>query len=188
MKKKITLATVALASSIPFVASLSSCSKEGVRYIAHRGAPGVNGGNSELFENTKETYEASAKNNKFFGLETDIFLMNCESDDTLPTSDYKFLCVHDDTCFDDGSGQRDTVTYINQLTYNAALLKPIVPSHGYPYFGENSSVVRQVMEFSDYLDICKQYNKVAIIEIKEPSHLSSTYLPKENSGYMLPDG
>jgi hypothetical protein len=64
--------------------------------------------------------------------------------------------------------------------------KNIIPSKNYPAFvNDNKAPHHHLNSFSDYLNVCKMYDKEAIIEIKEPSHLANTYPKTEEEGYLL---
>jgi glycerophosphoryl diester phosphodiesterase len=76
-------------------------------YIAHRGAPGgYNTKNTKHFENNIESFIPSGQMNKFYGLETDVYM----------TSDEKFVVVHDDKPFMDSNGNRDTTKFFGDYS------------------------------------------------------------------------
>jgi hypothetical protein len=60
--------------------------------------------------------------------------------------------------------------------------KRLVPSKDYPNFSECYTLLTP---FEQYLSDCKDANKTAVIEIKEPNHLASTYPCKSNNGYLF---
>jgi hypothetical protein len=61
-----------------------------------------------------------------------------------------------------------------------------MPSKNYPAFIDDSAApCHHLNSFRDYLNVCKLYNKEAIIEIKEPSHLAGTYPKTGDEGYLL---
>jgi hypothetical protein len=75
----------------------------------------------------------------------------------------------------------------------------LVPSYNYPNFVSGPN--HHLNSFHDYLEICKLSHKVAIIELKEPSHLKGVDLGDkgvidkpmvadgdEGTGYLLPQG
>lgn len=154
---------------------LSSCStKIEVQYIAHRGAPaGFNDAYSRRFENNKESFLSGGQQAKFMGLETDVYR----------TSDGKWVVVHDDSPFMDANGYRSAGDYVEEKTFNYCISQQIVPSKAYPSWVIGGG--HYLTSFDEYLQICKDSGKNAIIEIKEPSHLADKYPCKGDTGYLL---
>jgi hypothetical protein len=102
------------------------------------------------------------------------------------------VVVHDDKPFyntiPDGDGvyQRNNDKFVDEITFNDAMTSNIMPSANYPAFiNDNKSPCHHLNSFSDYLHVCKMYNKEAIIEIKEPSHLQDDYPKTSDTGYLL---
>jgi hypothetical protein len=78
------------------------------------------------------------------------------------------------------------------MSYEKCISTPIVTSNAYPKFVDPGVDKKQhkLTTFGDYLDICKNGNKNAIIEIKEPKHLVGNGKEdcKGDKGYLLPYG
>lgn len=122
--------------------------KKSVKMVAHRGVSGLER------ENTNAAFVA-AGNRSYFGIETDVHV----------TKDEKFIIHHDDTVFR-LTGVSDV--YIEQTNYED--LKKL-------YLTEGLDVKRRDMimpDLEDYISICKKYEKIAVLEIKnrmETKHL-----------------
>ena len=115
-------------------------SEQKTRYVAHRGY------SAAAPENTSIAFELAGKS-AFWGIETDI----------QETSDGVFVCMHDDTIdrTTDGSGT------ISEYSYGAVSELSITSGANidkYPYLS--------IPTMQEYLEICKTYNCVPIIEIK----------------------
>lgn len=123
--------------------SLTACKKaefpsasDDTMYIAHRGYSSANLDNSE-----QAFLDAGALD--FYGIETDVKV----------TKDGAFICSHDDVAvFEDGSMLTIKNSTLKELT--AKKLKGAKTETDY------------LCTFERYLEICKEYNKVAIIEFK----------------------
>lgn len=122
--------------------------KKSVKMVAHRGVSGLER------ENTNAAFVA-AGNRSYFGIETDVHI----------TKDEKFIIFHDDTAY--RLTGVDEV-YIEQTNYED--LKKL-------YLTEGLDVKRRDLimpDLEDYISICKKYEKVAVLEIKnrmETKHL-----------------
>jgi len=122
--------------------------KKSVKMVAHRGVSGLER------ENTNAAFVA-AGNRFYFGIETDVHI----------TKDEKFIIFHDDTAY--RLTGVDEV-YIEQTNYED--LKKL-------YLTEGLDVKRRDLimpDLEDYISICKKYEKVAVLEIKnrmETKHL-----------------
>lgn len=113
---------------------------EGAKFVAHRGYSGY------APENSIAAFEFAGSMG-FWGIETDI----------SQTIDGKFVCMHDETLdrTTDGDGEVGayTLEQIEEFT---------IDSGNYLRTTENLKIPR----FEEYLDICRQYGCVAVIEIK----------------------
>ena len=113
-----------------------------VKMVAHRGLSGIER------ENTCPAFVAAA-NRSYYGVETDVHV----------TADGKFVVIHDDTTERVCLGK--TNLNVEQSTYDE--LKNIV----LPDLDESTH--RQDIRIpllKDYLKICKKYNKVCVLELK----------------------
>ncbi len=115
---------------------------KGVKLIAHRGLSGIER------ENTCAAFVA-AGNRSYFGIETDIHT----------TKDGKFVVIHD-----------ETTTKVSQERYNidvekndyAAVENLVLPD-------KDGTTVRKDIRIpllKEYIKICKKYDKVCVLEIK----------------------
>lgn len=114
------------------------------KVIAHRGLSGIEK------ENTCPAFVA-AGNRSYFGIETDIHV----------TKDGQLVVFHDDTTKRASLG---TVNVAVEKTDYSVLNKIILPD-------TDGSFVRQDIKIpllKDYISICKKYNKIAVLEIKNP--------------------
>lgn len=111
------------------------------RFVAHRGYSGY------APENSISAFELAGKMG-FWGIETDI----------SETGDGYFVCMHDETLnrMTDGDGAVGDYTY-------EALLECSIDSGNYLRTTEN----RQIPSFEEYLNICRTYGCVSVIEIKD---------------------
>lgn len=113
--------------------------KKNSKVIAHRGLSGI-----EL-ENSIAAFVA-AGNRSYYGIETDVHV----------TKDGKFVVFHDDKT--NRVGDVDVV--IEESTYDE--LKKVK-------LGENNGTLRRdlvIPDLLDYIRICKKYEKVAVLELK----------------------
>ncbi len=114
------------------------------KIIAHRGLSGLER------ENTCAAFVAAA-NRSYFGIETDIH----------KTADSQFAVIHDDTTARVTLGKTD----INIEKSNYADFKDIILPD------TDKSVLRSDLRIpllSEYISICKKYNKTCVLEIKNP--------------------
>lgn len=114
--------------------------KQNVRMIAHRGLSGLEA------ENTIEAFVA-AGNRSYYGIECDIHL----------TKDNQFVVIHDDNT--------KRVSPVNlkiaQKTYEELQAVDL-----YDYLYQTPKPFRKIPLLGEYLEICKKYEKISIIEIK----------------------
>ena len=114
--------------------------KGSVRMVAHRGVSGLEK------ENTCSAFVA-AGNRSYFGIETDVHV----------TSDGKYIIIHDDStarvC-----GDKMTVEETTFETLRALRLKDVD--------GERGRSDLRLPELTEYLGICKKYEKTAVLELK----------------------
>ncbi|MCD8384295.1 MAG: Ig-like domain-containing protein [Clostridiales bacterium] len=117
----------------------------GGKLIAHRGLSG------EAPENTVPAFQLAGQAGAW-GIETDI----------VSTSDGVLVCLHDDTidAMTDGSGRVSGFTYEELMQYHIDA-------------GSNVDQYQDltIPTFQEYLEICREYDAVAVIELKT---LSST--------------
>lgn len=114
--------------------------KQNVRMIAHRGLSGLES------ENTIEAFVAAA-NRSYYGIECDIHI----------TKDHEFVVIHD----------YDTKRVSHQnLVIKDSLYQELLEINLYDYLYENPQPFRKIPRLQDYLEVCKKYEKVAIIELK----------------------
>ena len=113
--------------------------RKNTKIIAHRG------GSLEL-ENTIGAFISSA-NRSFFGIETDIY----------KTADGRFIIYHDETtarlCFKTVTPEEESFETLRGLEFR-------------PYKGRISRQDIKMPSLEEYIDICKSYNKVCVLEIK----------------------
>lgn len=114
--------------------------RQNVRMIAHRGLSGLE------TENTVEAFIAAA-NRTYYGIECDIHI----------TKDQEFVVIHDDNTKRIGNKK----LIIKDSTYLELLNVDL-----YDYLFEKTHPLRKIPRLQDYLNICKKYEKVAIIELK----------------------
>jgi len=112
--------------------------KKNVLMIAHRGVSGLE------TENTKEAF-IIAGNKSYYGIETDVHV----------TLDGKFLICHDDNIL--RVTGKDLI--IEQNNYN-----DIIKNKIYKFKTDINQL--EFPNLTDYINICKKYNKEAILEIK----------------------
>ena len=122
--------------------------KKNSKVIAHRGLSGIE------FENTIAAFVA-AGNRSYYGIETDVHV----------TKDGKFVVIHDDNT--KRVGNIDIV--IEESTYDE--LKKVK-------LGENDGELRRdlvIPDLLDYIRICKKYEKVAVLELKNRMETKHIY-------------
>lgn len=97
------------------------------------------GYSSEAHQNTEAAFSLAGENEGFWGIETDVQY----------TSDGKFVCSHDENPF------YSELNDIKNLTYEAVMAEPL---------DRNKEIF--LCDFNRYMDICIEYGKIAVIEIK----------------------
>lgn len=130
--------------------------KKSTQFIAHRGLSGI-----EL-ENTMPAFTA-AGNHSYYGIETDVHV----------TRDGKFVVFHDD----DTKRLSDKNFVISDTDYETikSLRLKSVKNH-------TSSDDYEIPDLKDYLSVCAQYDKTAVIELKqriETKYIKEIYLETE---------
>ena len=111
-----------------------------VRMVAHRGLSGI-----EL-ENTASAFVA-AGNRSYYGIETDVHR----------TADGQFVVIHDDDTLR-VSGDRLAVEDTSYETLRALRLKDTD--------GRRGRADLRIPSLAEYSAICKKYNKVSVLELK----------------------
>ncbi|MGX8680331.1 MAG: glycerophosphodiester phosphodiesterase, partial [bacterium] len=111
--------------------------------IAHMGY------SSKCPENTIPAFEAAGKDSRYFAIETDLH----------DTKDGKIVCMHGFKVEErtDGTGR------ISDLTLDEIRALTITYGNGLSNYAETPL---QIPTFEEYLAICKQYHKIAFVEIK----------------------
>ena len=118
------------------------------RMIAHRGLSGIE------MENTCSAFVA-AGNRSYFGIETDVHV----------TGDGQYIIIHDDTT-KRVAGDNLTVEETTYETLRSLRLKDKDGERGRKDLGLPS--------LREYIDLCKKYEKTAVLELKnpmEPKHI-----------------
>lgn len=134
--------------------------KKQAKIIAHRG------GNLEL-ENTIGAF-ISAGNRSFFGIETDIHV----------TADGKFIVYHDDTT---------SRLLTENVTVEDTDFEELRTLKYRPYKNRTERIDIKMPSLQEYIDICKYYDKVCVLELKNP--FKSEYIRQvceifEDFGYL----
>lgn len=136
--------------------------KNNTLFIAHRGLSGI-----EL-ENTNSAFVAAA-NRSYFGIETDVHI----------TSDGKLLVFHDST-----TGRlSDKNLTIEKTDYKTLKSLNLIPQKNRMVGGDF-----KISDLKDYLSICAQYDKIAVLELKEKmetKHIKQIYAEVEK--YYTPE-
>ncbi len=125
-------------------------SKNQVKIIAHRGLSGLE------CENTSAAFVAAA-NRSYHGIETDVHV----------TKDGKIIVFHDDNTLR-MAGKKKIVEKTRYSSLKKMLLKN-------PRIEENRSDY-YMPDLYDYISICKKYDKVAVLEIK--NSMEAKYIHK----------
>ncbi len=133
------------------------------RYIAHRGL------SSKYYQNTRDAFYYAGQTDFFYGIETDLFF----------TKDQKIVCSHDNNPFVDENVLIENLTLEEALTLPLSRTKGIVVENKEEY----------LCTFTDYLNICKESNKVPIIELKGTMTITqlSTILREIKTIFALDD-
>ena len=118
------------------------------KMIAHRGVSGLER------ENTNAAFVA-AGNRSYFGIETDVHL----------TADGKFIVIHDETTgrVSDVDVNVEEKTFAELTDIQLNTLNESIPTR--------RDLVLPTVE--EYISICKKYEKVAVLEIKNPLSLEN---------------
>lgn len=117
-----------------------SFKKNQVKVIAHRGLSGLE------CENTCAAFVAAA-NRSYFGIETDVHV----------TKDGRIIVFHDDNTVR-MTGKKKIIEKTRYSTLKKMLLKnPRIDEERTDYY---------MPDLYDYISICKKYDKVAVLEIK----------------------
>ena len=122
--------------------------KKNTLMIAHRGMSGLE------TENTTAAFVAAA-NRSHFGIETDVHV----------TADGKYILIHDDTTAR-VAGEELSVEGSDYDDLTALTL--------FQKDGEKGRVDLKLPPLADYIRVCKAYDKVAVLELKnrfEPEHI-----------------
>jgi len=135
----------------------------GVKMIAHRGLSGLER------ENTCAAFVA-AGNRSYFGIETDVHV----------TGDGNFVVIHDETTERVSMGAVDI--NVEESTYSE-IEKVILPDID----GTTERKDIRIPLLSEYINICKKYEKECVLEIK--NHFEEKYIEKmideiKNLGYI----
>jgi len=131
------LCAAAVLSACAPVPESPDCS---TRFIAHRGLSSI------YYENSEQAFLGAAKSSFFWGIETDFWL----------TADGVWVCAHDENPFE------DPATRLPAITYAEAASLPLKQSE--EYNTDNNDVY--LCSAQRYLEICSQYGKTAVIELK----------------------
>lgn len=123
--------------------------KKDVKMIAHRGVSGLEK------ENTAAAFVA-AGNRSYFGIETDV---HC-------TADGKFIIIHDDTTTR-VTGIEKTVEETEFDTLRAMKILDLD--------GESTRGDLCMPTLEEYIGICKKYEKIAVLELKNPMEEKSVF-------------
>ncbi len=117
--------------------------KKQVKMIAHRGVSGL------ATENTLAAFEA-AGTRSYFGIETDVHR----------TKDGKFVVFHDDNL--KRLAGRDIT--VEETDFETLRSIPLFETRFYK--SDSTRPAAQIPTLSEYIAICKQYDKAAVIELK----------------------
>jgi glycerophosphoryl diester phosphodiesterase len=112
------------------------------KYIAHRGL------SSEYYQNSEAAFTGAGQSDFFAAIETDIWR----------TSDGKYVCCHDENPFEDSSVK------ITDVTYEQASALPLAKSKAGKGVAVDGDIF--ICSFQKYLEVCAQYGKTPVIEIK----------------------
>lgn len=116
--------------------------KNGVKMVAHRGVSALE------CENTCAAFIA-AGNRSYYGIETDVHV----------TADGKFVTIHDD----DTGRVSDMNISVEGSTYEALCEVQLYSNVQLKTSGRRDLVIPTL---ADYINICKHYGKVAVLELK----------------------
>ena len=114
---------------------------EEIKFIAHRGL------SKEAYQNTVRAFTLAAEDPDVFGIETDVWV----------TADGRFICMHDEDSLEGYASARE-------VTADVALITPLRKSaKDLETFPETD----YAPALEQYLEICRNGNKTAVIEIKD---------------------
>lgn len=141
----------------------------GAKFVAHRGY------SSKYPENTATAFEKAGQSKRFWGIETDVY----------NTADGQLVTIHDNSLKRTTNITASDPNYnkgINDLTYDQI--------ESYNIKGVNKKDAGKVYNekvptLSTYLNICKKYNKHAVLEIKglsDPKYYSQIIDEIYNAG------
>lgn len=116
--------------------------KKNTLMVAHRGLSGIEK------ENTLPAFVAAA-NRSYFGIETDVHM----------TLDGQFVVIHDETT----SRVAKSNVVIEKTNYD--IIKNI---ELYDICGKKTRTDLRIPLLSEYIRICKKYDKIAVLELKTP--------------------
>ncbi|MBO4929542.1 MAG: hypothetical protein J6L24_02870 [Oscillospiraceae bacterium] len=140
-----------------------SFDKKQVKMVAHRGLSGLE------CENSCAAFVA-AGNHSYYGIETDVHV----------TRDGKYILIHDDH-----TGRvSDTDIPVEDSTYEELCQVRLYGNVGEKAPGRRDLVLPAL---SDYIRICKHYDKVAVLELKNriaPAHIAGIVEEIRELGYL----
>ncbi len=119
-----------------------------MKYIAHRGL------SSQAPENSLAAFILAAQNEHYFGIECDVYT----------TKDQEFVIFHDT----DLKRLAKTNLNIMDTNYEDLLEHSIKKGHGIKKYPNE-----KIPLLSEFLDICKDFNKTAVIELKKVHEIES---------------
>ena len=128
--------------------------KGNVKMIAHRGLSGMK------LENTVDAFEEAGQRS-YYGIETDVHV----------TKDGKYVIVHDDS-LERIAGLDIVVEETEYEALRALRFKDV--------YGNSEEQNMYLPSLDEYLEICKKYNKQAILELKnkmEPEDVVGPLVP-----------
>ena len=114
--------------------------KHGTKIIAHRGLSGFEK------ENTMPAFIAAA-NRTYFGIETDIH----------KTADGKFIIIHDDNT----ARVALESMIVENTEYETLRALPLTDTDG-----KTGRIDLRMPSLSEYIGVCKKYEKIAVLELK----------------------
>ena len=114
-----------------------------VRMIAHRGLSGLEK------ENTNSAFVAAGNRAKYYGIETDVHV----------TADGQFIIIHDDNTKRVG---------IDELSVEGSTFETLRKLRLTDIDGKRGRQDLTLPTLTDYISICKKYEKKAILELKNP--------------------
>ena len=124
--------------------------KKNVKMIAHRGLSGLEK------ENTCSAFVAAGNRASYFGIETDVHV----------TKDGKFVIFHDD----DTSRVGIDSMVIEETTFDTLRKLQLTDIDG-----QRGRIDLLIPELLEYIGICKKYEKVAVLELKNEFRPEEVY-------------